>query len=53
MAAELVESGEITGTVFNDHVSQSHKAADVALVVMGGATPEKVYMVDYVKVVKE
>lgn len=50
---ELVNAGEMTGTVLNDHVSQSHKAADVALEIVGGATPEKVYMVDYTKVVKK
>ena len=52
-AVELVNAGEMTGTVLNDHIGQSHKAADVALEVAGGATPEKNYTVDYVKVVKE
>ena len=50
---ELVNSGEMTGTVLNDHIGQSHKAADVAIEVAGGATPEKNYTVDYVKVIKE
>ena len=52
-AVELVNAGEMTGTVLNDHIGQSHKAADVALEVAGGAIPEKNYTVDYVKVVKE
>lgn len=51
-AVELVNSGEMTGTVLNDHIGQSHTAADVALEIVGGATPEKNYTVDYVKVVK-
>lgn len=47
---ELVHSGEMTGTVLNDHIGQSNKAADVAIEVAGGATPEKNYTVDYVMV---
>ena len=49
-AVELVNAGEMTGTVLNDHVGQSHKAADVAIEVAGGAIPEKNYTVDYVMV---
>lgn len=49
----MVEEGTMTGTVLNDHIGQSHKAADVALEIVGGATPEKNYTVDYVKIVKE
>lgn len=52
-AVELVNSGEMSGTVLNDHIGQSHTAADVALLVAGGETPEKNYTVDYVKVVKQ
>ena len=51
-AVELVNNGEMTGTVLNDHIGQSHTAADVALEIIGGATPEKNYTVDYVKVTK-
>ncbi|NLV58768.1 MAG: substrate-binding domain-containing protein [Clostridiales bacterium] len=47
---ELVHAGEMTGTVLNDHIGQSHKAADVAIEVAGGAIPEKNYTVDYVMV---
>lgn len=49
---QMVKDGTMTGTVLNDHVGQSHKAADVALEIVGGAAPEKNYVVDYVKVVK-
>ncbi|MEA5015312.1 MAG: galactose ABC transporter substrate-binding protein [Candidatus Limiplasma sp.] len=49
-AVELVNAGEMTGTVLNDHIGQSHKAADVAIEVAGGAIPEKNYTVDYVMV---
>ncbi len=51
-AVELVEAGEMTGTVLNDHIGQSHKAADVAIEVVEGGTLEKNYTVDYVKVTK-
>ena len=47
---ELVHAGEMTGTVLNDHIGQSHTAADVALLVASGAAPEKNYTVDYVMV---
>jgi methyl-galactoside transport system substrate-binding protein len=50
---QLVESGEFTGTVLNDHIGQSHKAADVAIELAGGATPEHTYTVDYVGVTPE
>ena len=50
---ELVNAGEFTGTVLNDHIGQSHTAADVALLVATGATPERIYVVDYVMVTKE
>lgn len=49
---QMVKDGTMTGTVLNDHIGQSHKAADVALEIVGGATPEKNYTVDYVKVTK-
>lgn len=49
----MVEEGTMTGTVLNDHIGQSHKAADVALEAVAGNALEKNYTVDYVKVVKE
>lgn len=49
---QMVKDGTMTGTVLNDHIGQSHKAADVALEIVGGAAPEKNYTVDYVKITK-
>ena len=49
----LVNSGEMTGTVLNDAVGQSHTAADVAIKAIAGETLQKNYTVDYVKVVKK
>ena len=48
----MVEAGTITGTVLNDHIGQSHTAADVALKAAAGEEMEKYYWVDYVKVTK-
>ena len=50
---QLVMEGKVTGTVLNDHISQSHTAADVALKAAAGETLEKNYTVDYVKVTQE
>ncbi len=47
-----VKTGEITGTVLNDHVGQAHTAADVAAQVVKGEAIVKNYTVDYVKVTK-
>lgn len=52
-AVEMVKAGDMTGTVLNDAVGQSHQAADIAIEMAGGATPEKIYSVDYVKVTKD
>ena len=49
---EMVNNGTMTGTVLNDHVGQSHTAADVALKAAAGEAMEKYYWVDYVKVTK-
>ena len=49
---QMVEAGNMTGTVLNDHVGQSHTAADAALKAAAGETLEKYYWVDYVKVTK-
>ncbi len=46
-AMDLIKAGGMTGTVLNDHIGQSHKAADVALSAAAGETMEKIYMVDY------
>lgn len=47
---QLVMEGKFTGTVLNDHIGQSHKAADVAIAAAAGEPLEKNYTVDYVKV---
>ena len=49
---QMVAAGTMTGTVLNDHVGQSHTAADAALKAAKGETLEKYYWVDYVKVTK-
>ena len=48
----MVADGTMTGTVLNDHMGQSHTAADVALLAAKGEKMEKYYWVDYVKVTK-
>ena len=48
----MVQEGTMTGTVLNDHIGQSHTAADVALLAAKGEKMEKYYWVDYVKVTK-
>ena len=49
---EMVKEGKITGTVLNDHIGQSHTAAEAAIKAANGETLEKYYWVDYVKVTK-
>ena len=51
-AVQLVKDGEMTGTVLNDHIGQSHAAVDVAVKLLNGETIENYYWVDYVKVNK-
>ena len=43
----------MTGTVFNDHFSQSHTAADAAINFIAGTGNEKYIGCDYVKVTQE
>ena len=52
-ALENVLSGTMTGTVFNDHISQSHSAADAAVNYLTGAGNEHYIGCDYVKVTTE
>lgn len=52
-ALEKVVSGEMTGTVFNDHISQADKAAEVVDLMLSGADAEVYYGVDYVKVTQD
>lgn len=49
---QMVADGTMTGTVLNDHMGQSHTAADVALQAAKGEKMEKYYWVDYLKVTK-
>ena len=51
-AVQLVKDGEMTGTVLNDHIGQSHAAVDVAVKLLNGEDIENYYWVDYVKVDK-
>ncbi len=47
---EMVKMGEMTGTVLNDHIGQSHAAVDVAVKALMGEDIENYYWVDYVKI---
>ena len=49
-AVDAIKNGTMTGTVLNDHVGQSHKAADVAILLAGGGDAETYYWVPYVAV---
>lgn len=49
-ALENVLAGTQTGTVFNDHISQSHSAADAAVNFLSGAGNDYYIGCDYVKV---
>ena len=52
-ALEDVLAGTMTGTVFNDHFSQSHSAADAAVRYLSGEGNEHYIGCDYVKVTKD
>jgi len=49
-ALEAIGNDRMTGTVFNDHLSQARTAANKAADYINGASVDNVYMVDYVKV---
>ena len=51
-AVQLVKDGEMTGTVLNDHIGQSHTAVDVAVKLLNGEAIDNYYWVDYGKVNK-
>ncbi len=51
-ALQLIKEGNMTGTVLNDHIGQSHKAVDVAIEMLEGKEIQNYYWVDYVKVDK-
>ncbi|MCI8598928.1 MAG: substrate-binding domain-containing protein [Lachnospiraceae bacterium] len=52
-ALENVLNGTMTGTVFNDHFSQSHNAADAAVNYLNGTGNDHKISCDYVKVTKD
>lgn len=52
-ALEKIVAGEMTGTVFNDHMSQANKAAEVVNMMLGGEKTDVYYGVDYVKVTQD
>ena len=52
-AVDDVENGTMTGTVFNDHISQSHAAATAAANYLTGEKNEHYIGCDYVKVTKD
>ena len=52
-AVQSVVDGEMTGTVLNDHIGQSHQAVDCAIKAVKGEKLNPYYWVDYVKVTPE
>lgn len=52
-ALEDIIAGTMTGTVFNDHFTQSHTAADAAINYLTGAGNEHYIGCDYVKVTQD
>ena len=52
-AVDAVMSGQMTGTVLNDHKGQSHTAVDCAIKAANGEKLNPYYWVDYVKVTPE
>ncbi len=52
-AVQNVMEGKMTGTVFNDHISQAKTAADIACLFLDEKEVAPVNMVDYVKVTKD
>ena len=51
-AIDLIKEGNMTGTVLNDHIGQSHAAVDVAVQLLNGEEIQNYYSVNYVKVDK-
>ena len=47
---DLLNKGEFTGTVRNNHIDQSHTAVDVAIKAINGEKIEDYYWIDYEKV---
>jgi methyl-galactoside transport system substrate-binding protein len=49
----MVANGEMTGTVLNDHIGQSHAAVDAAVAALKGEELQNYYWADYVMVTAE
>ncbi len=49
-AVELVQNGDMTGTIKNDLEGQVHQAAETALMMVDGRPFEKYYWIDYIKI---
>lgn len=49
-ALEAIDQGRMTGTVFNDHISQARTAGEAASDFAGEKDVDNVIMVDYIKV---
>lgn len=47
---EFIKSGEIAGTVLNDHDGQARLAADTLIKMIDGEEAETSYLVDYIKI---
>lgn len=52
-AVQNVLDGKMTGTVFNDHISQAKTVGDTIVAMLSGETVDPVIMVDYTKVTAE
>ncbi|WP_029231592.1 substrate-binding domain-containing protein [Butyrivibrio sp. VCB2006] len=52
-AVDMVKEGKLAGTVYNDYVLQSHRAANAAINYLKGAGNEHYIGCDYVKISKE
>lgn len=49
-AMDLLSKGDLTGTVRNNHIDQSHTAVDVAIKAVNGEKIDDYYWIDYEKV---
>ena len=49
-AIDAIKAGDMTGTVLNDHIGQSHNAVNAALLYILGADVNTYYWVNYQKV---
>jgi methyl-galactoside transport system substrate-binding protein len=52
-AVDAIASGDMTGTVLNDHVSQAHAAVDAALKYLAGESVDTYIWLNYIKITAE